>query len=387
MGTYSLTHVSDQTLLQNLADLVARDRRITAALLAHLAEVEERRLFAQAGYSSMFAYCTGELHLSEGATYKRITAARVARRCPAAFTAVADGRLHLSGLTLLAAKLDPSNADELIAACTHKTKAEIEAILAARFPQPDVPTRVRLLPSREASAQKQAGLEGLATQGPGLSPHAPGTAPPDETVAASPPEALAPTIHESANSMPTKRDEMSHELSPGRVDPARARLKPLSADRVALQVTISKSTHAKLVRAQELLSHSIPSRDEAQVLDRALDALIAQLEKRKLAATQRPRRASRAPREGSRHIPAHVKRAVRARDKDQCTYVSRAGRRCTERSRLEYDHVVPFALGGRATVDNIRQRCRGHNQHAADGVFGAVFMRRKREQSRRAAGP
>jgi hypothetical protein len=157
MGTYSLAHVSDETLLRNLADLVGRDRRITAALLAHLAEVDHRRRYLGLGYSSMHAYCVGRFNFSEGATYERITAARVARRCPAAFAAIADGRLHLSGLTVLASKLDPSNADELITACTHKTRTEIETILAARFPEPDLPTRVRALgPSGSTAHEPQA---------------------------------------------------------------------------------------------------------------------------------------------------------------------------------------------------------------------------------------
>ena len=54
------------------------------------------------------------------------------------------------------------------------------------------------------------------------------------------------------------------------------------------------------------------------------------------------------------------------------------GKRCASRRQLEYDHVIPVARGGRATVDNIRQRCRVHNQFEAERTFGADFMRRKR---------
>jgi hypothetical protein len=48
-----------------------------------------------------------------------------------------------------------------------------------------------------------------------------------------------------------------------------------------VQVTVSKGTHDKLRLAQALLSHAVSPRDVAQVLDRALDALIEKLEKRK----------------------------------------------------------------------------------------------------------
>jgi hypothetical protein len=102
VSTYSLSHLSDHTLLRNLATLIARDRTTTAELLAHLAEVDERKLYLPAAYPSMYAYCVGELRLSEDAAFKRIQAARVARQFPAIFAAVADGRLHRTGVLQLA---------------------------------------------------------------------------------------------------------------------------------------------------------------------------------------------------------------------------------------------------------------------------------------------
>src|SRR5204862_3325770 len=74
---------------------------------------------------------------------KRIRAARVARDFPVIFSAVADGRLHLSAVVLLASKLTPENVDDLLSAAANKSKSEIEKLLAERFPQPDVPTQVR----------------------------------------------------------------------------------------------------------------------------------------------------------------------------------------------------------------------------------------------------
>ena len=55
--TYSLSHLSDQALLRDLAVLIARDRTTTAALLAHIAEVDARKLYLPAAYPSMFALC------------------------------------------------------------------------------------------------------------------------------------------------------------------------------------------------------------------------------------------------------------------------------------------------------------------------------------------
>jgi 5-methylcytosine-specific restriction endonuclease McrA len=160
---------------------------------------------------------------------------------------------------------------------------------------------------------------------------------------------------------------------------------PLSPERFALELTMRQSMHDKLRYAQALLGHQVPSGDIAQVFELGLDELIDKLERRKFAATSRPRRRPRHPSANPRHIPAEVKRTVWERDGGQCTYLSEAGQRCPARSRLEYDHIDPVARGGRATAERMRLRCRAHNQYAAECVFGADFMRRKREEARAAA--
>ncbi|TMQ69919.1 MAG: HNH endonuclease, partial [Candidatus Eisenbacteria bacterium] len=85
-------------------------------------------------------------------------------------------------------------------------------------------------------------------------------------------------------------------------------------------------------------------------------------------------------------MPALARRAVWQRDGGRCTFVSAKGHRCEARDHLEYDHVVPVARGGRATTDNLRLRCRAHNQYAAEREFGDAFMDRKRRAARSAAG-
>lgn len=124
-----------------------------ADLLAHLAEVDSRRLFVPAGYPTMFAYCVGKLGFSEDVAFKRIRSARVARKFPDALDAIADGKVHVAALVLLAPYLlSPSITREagggLLAAATHKTKRQVEELLAARFPVMDKPTRVRAIVAR-----------------------------------------------------------------------------------------------------------------------------------------------------------------------------------------------------------------------------------------------
>ena len=149
--------------------------------------------------------------------------------------------------------------------------------------------------------------------------------------------------------------------------PAHA-ISPLSADRYKLQVTISQETHGKLRRAQDLLRHTHPSGDVAALLDRALTLLLADLERRRCAATPTPRQTT-ANTAHTRHIPAAVRRMVWQRDQGRCAFVGATGR-CRETGLLEFHHVQPFAEGGPATAGNIQLRCRAHNLYEASLFFG-----------------
>ena len=128
MRTYDLSRVSDAALVRKLTVLLAEERISMAAVLAYLAEVDARRLYLPAGFPSMYAYCVGELHLCEQAAMKHIRAARTARRFPVIFSAVADGRLHLSAVVLLTPHLTSANAAELVAAAAYQTKAEVQQL-------------------------------------------------------------------------------------------------------------------------------------------------------------------------------------------------------------------------------------------------------------------
>jgi 5-methylcytosine-specific restriction endonuclease McrA len=150
-----------------------------------------------------------------------------------------------------------------------------------------------------------------------------------------------------------------------------AGLRPLTtgpaSDAYQIEFTASREFHEKLRRARALLRHAVPSGDLAEIFGRALDALIASVEKRRIGRTDRPR-AAKSRGAGSRHIPAAVKREVWARDNGRCAFVGSAGR-CNEDAFLEYHHVVPFAHGGPSTAANIQLRCRAHNAYEADRVF------------------
>jgi len=94
--TRPLQSIPDDELLQRLAELMGQSRRAEADIVAHIAEVEERRLFARQAFPSMFAYCMDVLHLSEAEAYLRIATARASRKHPILLTMLADGRLCIT---------------------------------------------------------------------------------------------------------------------------------------------------------------------------------------------------------------------------------------------------------------------------------------------------
>jgi len=278
MQSYSLTHVEDAVLLRELVSLAAQDRLTTAMLLAHIAEVDARKLFAPAGYPSMHAYCVEELRLSEDAAYKRIQAARAARQYPEIFDALAEGKLHLAAVCLLAPHLRLENADELIGAASGKKKAEVEVILARRFGRSLEVSRVSAVPAIASSAKLQ-----LA---------------PGQVDAAVPPDAEDRDEATAASSVP-----VDDPLAPGQVE-----------ERYFLQVTIAEDTYDKLRYAQALLSHALPNGEIAPVLDRALDLLITKLEKRKFGAVRGSGHEARLAAKDARSL---VRREAKARVADR----------------------------------------------------------------------
>lgn len=185
--------------------------------------------------------------------------------------------------------------------------------------------------------------------------------------------------------------------------------------RFAVQFTASQEYVDLVARAQALISHT--SRGELEELHlRAMELLVAELEKKKFATTTREpasdgkRGAAKAadvaairggpsstsdpsaadegageqgaPHGRGRYIPAAVRRAVLERDGLRCTHTDETGARCAETHRLEFHHVHAFARGGEHTIENVTLRCRAHNDLAAEVDFGVEKTRGAKEGTR-----
>src|SRR6187549_2974425 len=415
MGQYEdrLKSLADDELLAGLSGIVGRRNQITAEFLAYLAELDERQIFLDLGFASLFEYCVEKLGLCESTAGRHIAAARVCRNHPEVFALVANGALHASALSLLRKHLSPENAAELFELCAHRSARKVEELLAARFPRPDVRDLVRRLPA-------QAGL----TLDVGRASECASEAPPREPSVEPQKAFVAP---------PSREPWTASGEAKAAEAPKSGRLEPLSAERFGVHFTADAGFRELLERVRGLAGHRLPSGDLMTLLKRGLEAYERELTKERFALGSKPRRsrgvapvpsapsAPPAPSEAdlsatarakpqlstldssnldaqsmpnvspnanpnpnpNRHVPAAVARAVFLRDGQQCSYVAPDGRRCSARRCLELDHVHPWAEGGESTIEDLRLRCRAHNQRYARQYFGKSRVEAGVQRARR----
>jgi hypothetical protein len=342
------SHLSDDDLVVAVKSLARCEREATASLIAHLAELDARQLFLGAGFSSLFTYCCEVLRLSEPAAYNRIEAARAAKRFPVILRMLGEGSLSVATVRLLSPHLTLENHEDLVAAAAGKSKRQVEELLVRYFPRPDVPASVRRLPAVRPLPAPTTAAAGAPAAASASAGH------PDVTLAVR--TSSVTLVPEAAPAPP---------LPPAR----RPLVKPLAPDRYEIRFTASAQTREKLRQAQDLLRHTIPSGDLAEVVDRALTVLLKELARKKFAATERPR-AGRGTAPGRRDIAAKVRRAVFPRDQGACAFISKNGRRCNERAFIEFDHIHPHGAGGEGTTENVRLLCRAHNAYESELFYG-----------------
>ncbi|MBW2279090.1 MAG: hypothetical protein JRF63_16505, partial [Deltaproteobacteria bacterium] len=247
----------------------------------------------------MPAYSVQVLHLSEAEAYLRIAVARASRRFPVLLVMLADGRLHLSAIAKLAPHLDRDNSEELLSRAVHKTKHEIEMLIAEVAPRPDVPSRMRKLPRKTARRHE-------------LSPDAVD------------PSAEADLEVSSPSGSPASPGPQSLRLNAVETPARPAVIEPTAPTRYRVEFTASAELRDKLCRAQALLRHKLPDGDLAGVVDEALTLLLHKLEGKRFGKTRTPRKALEQTdtSASSRHIPAAVKRSVYERDGGRCAFVN-----------------------------------------------------------------
>ena len=429
--TPGFARVSDDELLANTRRLVGRSNQLLAALLAHLAEVETRGAHRSRRCASLYTYCIYELRFSEDAAARRSAAARFAKEFPALLDAVEAGELHLTGLLMIGPHLTLDNHAAVLARAKYRTKKELTKLVRDLNPLPQVPDCIQplgaerepvLSPRNPSWEQFAAALSPQVRELPpaeqpsnwandGIE-HAEGCDPEQESASAA-----------SHAAPPPNTDVALPDDETLPVGPVPSDLPPVTSPQLFQMQFGTVEEHVQLVeRARALLVRERPRVTLGELHLEAMKLLVAPLEKRKFAVTERPRQpaarpprqrgtsaqvgespaarsrqcvaadaveaaSAETPRARSRYVSAAVRREVYRRDAARCTYVDVRGQRCCETRYLELHHLLPFAKGGENAVPNLTLRCASHNALAAEADFGPRPVADRRSSTRHEASP
>ncbi len=335
---------TNRDLLSRLTDLLRREHAALADFLVALAEFDERRGWAELGYSSLFDFLHRELRLSKGTAFYRKTATELVQQYPKVIEPLRDGRLCISSVVELAKVITPENQHEILPRFFHCSRQEAKSVSAELSPVLSPPLR------SVVTAAPMTRVLDLTQPVQPLNQ-------PDPSFGASNPNAASPQPPAAA-AAPCDSTE------------------PLTADLRRLHVTVSKRFIEKLDAARSALSHSIPCATTEQILEAALDLVLAK-DARKKGLVARTRPAPAEPAEPRvRYVPAAVRRAVWRRDGGRYQWPLKNGGTCGSTYQVELDHTPPVGQGGRSTVGGTRLLCKPHNDEAARQAYGNAWMDR-----------
>ena len=310
--------LSDEQLHQTNVQLADEQRRITLRQLEHLNETEARRLYSRFRCSSLHAYCEQELKMDGGTASRYVSAARLLVELPEVKVRILDGTTQMTSVS----EAGVFFRKEQKAGQTFSLEEKRE--LVAKLDEKSTREVARILISESSN----------------------------------------PEIH------------------------FKEKLTPKTEVITEVIMHFDQETIALLERAKEIWSHAMPHAKLADVIKRSLKDSIERedpLEKAKRSETRARNKHQHESASNSKHNSAPapgrerrsvVKRKVWLRDKGECTFVDpRTGEVCGAKRFVEEDHVVPKAMGSEYTLENIRLRCRAHNQRHAINTYGVEKMR------------
>jgi 5-methylcytosine-specific restriction endonuclease McrA len=347
-------------ITNRMRSLLRCEQGAMADFLVALAEVIDKQLWRELGYSSPFYYVRREFKLCAGAAQNRITAAELILWVPEIEGALRSGQLYLSTVTVLAKVLTSENKGEVLPRFFDLSRREAEQVAVSIRPAEVIPVRDVVTPILPAASTGRAVTPARTLPVPTIR---------DSPAADAGSTALA--FHMDETTLPVRVAAPVVQLVP---EPPRDEIEPLDANLSRLHITVDDELLQLLEASKDAFSHSFPSGRAAEVIKHGLRVALAQHDKRH-GVVEKPLKTPRPSR--TNHIPAHVKREVlRRAGGRRCEWILPSGERCDCRRTLQFDHIKALALGGKSTLENVRLLCRSHNLLAARQVFGDALMDR-----------
>jgi hypothetical protein len=348
----SISKISNTELLTQIRSLAKAERKITRQILERISEVETRRLYAELGFPSTFAWLVGDLGYSHGAADRRLKASRYIRDVPTAAVKVESGDLNVTTLSMAQRAIQNEerrsgqqisleqkiNIGEKI---TSKSSIETEKVIHEIFPEliqtdekvifiSEGRTRINLTLAEEQWRDLERVRE--------ITSHSHGKS------------SLGEVIHMLSQEFLNRKDALRR--TPQRINSAPEAIseaKPTSQQPPPDSQSAADYDQSKPLRSAADTDRNAPPRSAADLKE--------------------------APRT-SKAVSASAKRFVRQRDQDRCTFLDpRTGRICGSRRLVQIDHIQPRAIGGGNDPENLRCLCRAHNLLRAEKTFQSRYGR------------
>lgn len=325
--------MTNEQLESRLGRLIRTERKITHEILKLIGLADERRMYLERGYSSLFDWLTRHFGYSEPAAQRRIQAARLLRAAPAAAGKIESGALNLTTLAKAQSairaqekstgtRISPEDKSKIVDQLQMKSSAQAEKIL------------IELLPASGQTSVKET-TTAVSADTSRLAVNLPNEVLADLERAK---ELLSHTFPTGASAAEVLAYVLKDFLS--RKDPLRKKVR----------------TEASLARVSRT---KMPTQSFFAAAKRCVTNPVT--------AATRPSN----PRTAGSVIPAELRRQVMQRDDGRCSFVDpRTKSRCGSRHQIQLDHIYPKALGGENSLQNLRCLCSAHNRHAAEVTLG-----------------
>jgi len=334
--------MTTENLHIKLSELVKSERKTTHEILLCIQQMDQTKAYAELGYPSLFEYLVKEQKYSEGASQRRISAARLLVEIPEIEKKVQEGNLNLTQLSKLASatnqdqkatgkKVSTEQKRELLEQMENKTGFETEQLLNQNF-------ECNLKPKKEITPRKQAYELHLKLtpeqyeklkKAQSLLSHVVYDGDFAEII-----EVLCDKLIQKKEGKALIKSSSRMEKESENKPTAGVAVEPVDNDQEPLAE--DKSTAATAVKSGK---NSQGTRDE-------------------LGATAAPAVKTSGRRTA---LPASLQRLIYQRAQACCEYVSSAGHRCRSRYQIQVDHILPVAKGGQNEAANLRVLCRTHN--------------------------
>ncbi len=349
-----LTGKIDAALLMELKSLVSREREVTTEILHYLREVESRKLHLERGYPSLFEFTVRELGYSEGSAHRRISAMRLLKALPELEPKIRSGELTLTtaaraqGFFKEEAKRRNVSREEkkaTVESLFNQSTRECERTLAAISPASALPkekervvseefTQIQFLADRELLSKLER-LKGLLAHQNFEGSYA---------VLFNKLADLALKKLDPLQSQASKKDVLAATPGPKISKGSAQNEAGRPIDPLKMQNSVESRFHE---------ATSAPNEAEQQ------DGL----QKSTSAPNLAPNSTIAPNPKSTRFIPIAIRRTVRIRDQNRCTYTDRKTKhRCNSPHALDFDHHVPLVMGGETTVENLRLLCNPHHR-------------------------